>query len=118
MQKLFLGKLAYAKPIIWVVTLFSLVGCTTGPSKALTIQNINKSIQVLHQAAQATLAGGILKKSENNRVYFSKYHRPGHGFNTNTSGKKIRGQVVIWILGDRRPYAMKVAYRIEKRGKR
>lgn len=67
----------------------------------------------LHQATAYTLQGNVLRKSANNRTYFSKYHAIGTDTNVGYGKKKERGQVVISLFGDGRPYTIAILYRIE-----
>lgn len=69
----------------------------------------------MHLAVRYTLKDAIIKRSQNARSYYSRYHIPGTDPNALATNKKERAQVIITILGDRRPYTVSVLYQIEKR---
>lgn len=114
MQKLLASRqTAYSWLTIWLATTLLSTSCVS-KTKSVRIQNVNQPLRVVHLAAQYALTGAILKKSENGRLYFSKYHLPGKDLAVSHNGKLQRAQVIIAILGDRRPYVLEVSYRVEK----
>lgn len=74
-----------------------------------------RSLSSLHKLVRKTMVGAIKKRSENTRVYHSKYHAVGMDINAGTAKKKERGQLIVSIMGDRRPYKVTFLYRIEKK---
>ena len=105
--------IAYSWLTIWLAMLLLSASCSSR-SKAVRTQEINQPLRLAHQAAQYALTSAVLKKSENNRVYFSKFHLPGKDLSATHNGQLQRAQVFIAILGDRRPYVIEVIYRVEK----
>jgi hypothetical protein len=72
-----------------------------------------RSLDSLHQAARFALTDAVASRSENTRTYRSHFHVPGTDMNARPRPGKDRAQVIIQILGDRRPYQLAVSYRIE-----
>lgn len=78
-------------------------------------QEYSRSLDTLNKAVHSALNGAILKQSSNLRTYHSLYHVPGKDINAGPQNRPERAQVIMTILGDRRPYQIQVRYRIEKR---
>lgn len=73
-----------------------------------------RPLKDIRRAVNYALQGKVKNKSENNRTYYSKYHRPGKDIRLSATNQKERAQVVVTILGDRRPYQVTVLYRIDR----
>ena len=84
---------------------------TTGGVRS---NDVLRPLKDVRKAVYYVLRKNVLRLSENNRTYYSKYHRPGMNLKLSAYKQKQRGQVVITILGDRRPYTLVVQYRIEE----
>ncbi|MCB0377586.1 MAG: hypothetical protein KDD33_03775 [Bdellovibrionales bacterium] len=104
---------AYSRVVTCLVMTTLLLSCTN-KKKTVNIQEINRPLTLVRKAVEYSLTGGLLKMSRNNRVYFSKYHKPGTDLNQAPGTSLRRAQVIIAILNGRRPYIVEVAYRIEK----
>ncbi|MEM7645889.1 MAG: hypothetical protein AAF203_03165 [Pseudomonadota bacterium] len=104
------------KYFLWILASLTFVALTACQSitKRAASDELLRSLNTLHSAAKYTLQDAVARRSENTRTYFSKYHVPGMDLGAAAFNKKERGQVVISILGDRRPYNVYVLYRIEK----
>ena len=97
---------------LFFLALFFLNGSCS--QKALHVTHLPYSLKKVRQAVRYALVGGLRNKSSNNRVYFSKYHPVGGQLSQNPQTSERRAQVVISILGDQRPYTLKVVYRVEE----
>ena len=89
--------------------------CTTKETKGSVQSNeILRPYRDVRKGIYYALRGSVLRLSRNNRTFYSKYHRPGMNLKLSAYKQKTRGQVVMTILGDRRPYRLAVQYRIEE----
>jgi hypothetical protein len=93
------------------ICLFILSGCTT--SGEVQSEPLMSPLSALHQAVRFSLQDSVKKRSRNTRTYSSHYHIPGKDLNAMPKKNGPRGQVVIQILGDRRPYTVSVSYPVE-----
>ena len=73
-----------------------------------------RPLNTLHKAVNYTMSGAIKRRSPNTRTYYSHYHKPGKDLNAGIAKGNERGQLVLSILGDRRPYKVVVLYKIDK----
>ncbi len=100
---------------VWIfigVISFFLSGCASTFRGAQT-EELLRPIETLNKAVYFTMKGSILRQSENQRTYYSNYHIPGNDINAAATNKEKRAQVIMTILGDRRPYRILVLYRVE-----
>lgn len=95
--------------LIFMMSTLFFLGCAS----SVKSDEMNYPLIKLHQVTNHAMKGAVLRKSDNNRIYFSKYHAPGIDINAGVGKKKERGQLVISIFGDSRPYYLVVLYRIE-----
>ncbi len=93
----------------------TLSGCAS-TFRGVQTEEINRPLETLNKAVHFSMKGSILKQSANLRTFHSNYHVPGTDINAAATNKPQRAQVIMVILGDRRPYRIHVLYRIEKRG--
>ena len=101
----------YSRWLLCLVSLVSVLSCTTGGRLMSDPQM--RSLESLHQAARFALTDAIGSQSQNTRTYRSHYHIPGTDLNARPKAGQKRGQVIIQILGDRRPYTVAVSYPVE-----
>lgn len=73
-----------------------------------------RPLKDIRKAIHYALKNNIKNQSQNGRTYFSVYHRPGMDLRLSAYKQKERAQVVVTILGDRRPYEVAVIYKIDK----
>lgn len=83
-------------------------------TKAIRSEDYMRPLKDIRKAVHYTFRNKIKRKSENNRTYYSVYHRPGMDLHLSAYKQKERAQLVMTILGDRRPYHVSVLYRVEK----
>lgn len=98
-----------------LITLF--LGCATIPeSEEVLFDAEMNSLQRINDGIATILPAGQLSRSVNGREIISNYY--GNKKQINKSDKlrkEQRNQVVIKVLGDRRPYAVSIVVRIENR---
>lgn len=97
------------KLVLGATLVASIVSCTSAAVRSELIY----SLANIQQVVSANIPGGLDGTSVNQREYFSKPFRlPSRYFSdTEVSGKGLplkRGKVKVQILGDRRPYDLKV----------
>lgn len=73
------------------------------------------SIAAVYKAIEYGMPGGIRERGSNNREFLSFYHMPGGDPSQDARSAKKRAHAKIELLGERRPYTIKVRYIIEKR---
>lgn len=88
-------------------------GCASRTKRVQT-EELQRSLRDVRTAIVYALDDKIAKRSLNNRTYYSKFHRPGESLSVTAYKQRERAQVVISILGDRRPYIVRVVYRIDR----
>ena len=76
---------------------------------------VNRSLVTLYQAIAYASPGGVLRRSKNNRVFYSHYHPPGGDFKRDARRRKKRAQSVITLMNSKRPYLITFEYRVEQR---
>ncbi|MCJ8275727.1 MAG: hypothetical protein HRT44_05300 [Bdellovibrionales bacterium] len=106
------SKSGYSWLLTGVAILLLCASCVS-KKRGLRTKEIRQPLRVVRKAVEYALIKSILRKSENTRIYFSKYHEPGQDLSKRPKGNLKRAQVIIGILGDKRPYIVEVAYRIE-----
>ncbi len=89
------------------------ISCST-MTRGLQTEDIRRSLKDVRKSIYYALKSDVKRKSENGRTYFSKYHRPGEDLKISAYKHPERAQVALTILGDRRPYNVRVVYRIER----
>ena len=100
-----------------IISLFLVLGCSTTQRSASTvvIDEVKAPLRRIMQSAAYALPGGILKSSENRRVFKSRYiDLNGNRWDV-LSKSKHRSSIEISILGDRRPYVIEVSAIVEER---
>lgn len=91
-----------------------IIQCSSASKGGIQSQELRRPLKDLRKAVYYSLRGKVLRKSQNNRTYYSPYHRPGTDVRLAAYKQPERGQVAITILGDRRPYRVAVVYTIDK----
>ena len=114
MQKTLFSKIGVAWLVIGLTTALLSTSCSLKNKKSLRIEKISQPLRIVRQTVEYAMIGAIKKKSENRRIYFSKYHQPGKELVKSPTGNIKRAQLIIGILGGRSPYTVEVAYRVEK----
>ena len=71
-------------------------------------------VTILHAVEYAS-PGGIRRRSQNERTFYSAYHPPGGDFKIDASQSRNRARSVISVMNDRRPYTIVISYEIEER---
>lgn len=116
MQSLLVNQPAYSKISLWVVTFLMATQCTSSSFKGgVTSDELRRPLNDIRRACYYALKNKVKSKSENNRTLFSDYHRPGLDPRLKAYKTKERGQALITVIGDRRPYRVVVVYRVERR---
>ena len=90
-----------------------LTGCMSYYSK----RDITYPLNVIQSAVKRNLPEGVAWVSRNHREMKSNYFHPGH-YNEkykSTPNRIFRAQAHVWILGDRRPYHLKLKVYMEMR---
>jgi hypothetical protein len=83
-------------------------GCST----TVTLTEVEKPLTELQKIADDVMPAGLLRTSSNGREFYSKLFVVNtHGDYEEAVGQKIAYQAHIEILGDRRPYTMKLLVR-------
>lgn len=103
----------YSKIVGCLLILLLGTQCTSR-SKGVSSAEIMRPLKAFRKSIYYALQNKIKNKSQNGRTYFSKYHRPGMDLNLSSYKHPERAQVVMTILGDRRPYKVLVYYKIDK----
>ena len=96
-----------------LVCVLLLTGCVSYYSK----RGINDPLNVVQSAVKRNLPEGVMWISRNHREMKSNYFHPGH-YNKkyeSTPNRIFRAQAYVWILGDRRPYHLKLKVYLELR---
>ena len=104
----------YSKVVICILTLLLSVQCANFGKKGVTSDNLVRPLKSLRKAVYYGLQNKVKNKSQNGRTYFSEHHRPGTNLNVSAYKHPERAQVIVSILGDRRPYQILVIYKIDK----
>ena len=94
--------------------LLVLSSCVSAPKETIGIGEVNSSISEIKKIANKAI-GGIRTQSENGREiesnYFSLYDE--EDFDAETASE--RAYTKVYILGDRRPYKVRVSVLIERK---
>ncbi len=91
---------------------FLLIGCASG----YVVPEVKHTLGRIQKAVKNKIPGGINKVSQNRREIFSGIIDPSVMSKTYRGGRDVyRASVHVLILGDRRPYDLKIHVYIEKR---
>ena len=82
------------------------------------IETKNEPLNRILYIAKKSLPFGIRTESENGRELYSNYFRVQRGKLVNAKNLKTRKYIHIWVLGDQRPYTIKVEVVKERRNGR
>lgn len=97
--------------VLWLLLLLSL-GCAT---TTYHVQDVKTPLSCIKKAIAYGIPGGIRKRNNNHRTFFSKYVDLD-GRKWDPLGNKIhRAFVEVTILGNRRPYELNIVARVEER---
>lgn len=100
---------------IFLSTTFLLIlGCSSTSDKYVERKKVNYSVEAIVKAYERATTG-IRGRSQNGRELISKYHSLKGDIYDNAYNKKERAYSKLSILGDRRPYVLKVYYIVEQR---
>ena len=72
-----------------------------------------RPLNTLHEAVKSVLGDHVQSISRNTRIYVSTYHKPGLDLGALPNKGTERGQIILKIFGDERPYSLISLYRIE-----
>ena len=80
-------------------------------------RDISYPLHVIQSAVKRNLPEGVEWVSRNHREMRSNYFHPGHYNEKHRSTRRraFRAKAHVWILGDRRPYHLKVKVYLEMR---
>ncbi len=108
----------YPKIVTWLFAWIAILALTSQCSSAarggVSGDELRRPLNDIRKAIYVTMQGKVKRKSENNRTYFSTFHRPGQDLRLTAYKQPERAQLAITILGDRRPYKVAVVYKIDK----
>ncbi len=99
--------------LLSVFSFVFLIGCMSYYSK----RDISYPLHIIQSVVKRNLPEGIGWISRNHREMKSNYFHPGY-YNEKyqlTERRAFRAQAHVWILGDRRPYHLKVKVYLEIR---
>ena len=113
MPKILAKHLSSLKLILGLSLLVSSLGCSNVRGRGVSSEEFRRPIRDVRKAVYYAMQGNVPRKSENGRTFFSPWHKPGMDLNRSSYKQNERGQLRITILGDRRPYWVKVVYAIE-----
>lgn len=105
---------AYPKISLWLVMLATLSHCASVTKGGVESKALRRPLADIRKAVYFTMDNRVKYKSENNRTYFSYYHRPGKDLRLSSYKQNERALLAITILGDQRPYRVAVVYRIDQ----
>ena len=71
-------------------------------------------VTILHAVEYAS-PGGIQRRSQNERTFYSAFHPPGGNFKIDASQSQKRARAIITIYNERRPYTIVIKYVIQER---
>jgi hypothetical protein len=89
------------------------IQCTSLSRGAVRTPELRRPLKDVRKAVYYALRGQVKRKSENNRTYYSDYHRPGKDLKLTAYKQNKRALLALTILGDRRPYVVSATSRIE-----
>lgn len=104
----------YSKYSVWLFTFFVTSQCASLNRGAVVSEAHMRPLQDIRKAVYSSFKGNIKRKSQNGRTYFSEFHKPGTNLARSSLNQKERAQLIVTILGDRRPYQLSVSYEIFK----
>lgn len=101
----------------WIVTAIhlSLALLVCGCESLTTIDDVNKSLQLVHTVIRDSMPGGVRKTSDNGREMDSNYFAPKGPFDVDGSTGNFRETAHVILLGASRPYSVSIEVFIEKR---
>ena len=107
------------KAFVIYVKLLSIVACLflTGCISYYSKRDITYPLHIIQSTVKKNLPEGVLWISRNHREMKSHYFHPGY-YNEKyqlTERRAFRAQAHVWILGDRRPYHLKLKVYLEMR---
>lgn len=95
--------------------LLSGASCSNVKGRGVSSPKFRRPYRDVRKAVYYAMQGKVSRSSENGRTFYSPWHQPGKSLNSSSYKKPKRAQLQITILSDRRPYWVKVVYRIEER---
>ena len=106
------------KPVIYI-KLLGILACVflTGCMSYYSKRGITYPLHVIQSAVKKHLPEGVRWTSRNHREMKSNYFHPGY-YNEKyelSDRRAFRAQAHVWILGDRRPYHLKIKVYLEMR---
>lgn len=105
--------LSHTRWLFIILLFFHLPQCVSTRGKVARSEEFNRPLKDVRKAVYFALGSQVKNKSANNRTYYSHYHRPGGNLRLSAYKQKERAQVIFTLLGDRRPYSVRVLYKIE-----
>ncbi len=100
---------------IFIAFILSLLSsCVTAPKDTIGIGEVNSSIAEIKKIANKTI-GGIRAQSENGREIESNYYSLYEDDEFDPETADERAYTKVYILGDRRPYKVRVAVIVERK---
>lgn len=99
---------------IWPLPFFILTSCVSFSGSYVERKRVNHSVEAIFKAYDKA-SPGLRGKSANGRELVSKYHAVNGDIYDNAYNKKERAYSKLSILGDRRPYVLRVQVVIEER---
>ncbi len=103
----------YSKLVKWLLILVTTAQCSSLGS-GVESDEILRPLKSVRKAVYYVFKGRVKRKSRNGRTYYSEWHRPGKSLKLSAYKQKERARLEVTILGDRRPYQVAVAYRVEE----
>lgn len=100
--------------ILFAIVFSYVCGCASSPERFVERKKVNHSVDAIIKAYERSTTG-IRGRSQNGRELISKYHSLKGDVYDNAYNKKERAYSKLSILGDRRPYVLRVLYVIEER---
>ncbi len=104
-----------ARIIINLFLLVFLSSCATAPNQ---IKNIEAPLSQIKAVIKKNLPLGLRGVSANGREFYSNYFLVVKGKHMKAENLQYRKFASVSVLGDRRPYTIKVEVFLEKRGER
>lgn len=98
---------------MWLLILVVTSHCST-ISHSITSDEIGRPLSAIRKAVYFVFKGQVKSKSQNDRTYYSEWHRPGKSLKLSAYKQKQRARLAVTILGDRRPYRVAVVYQVEE----
>lgn len=103
----------YSKFLACLFILTTLPQCASS-GKSVSSEEYTRPIRDMRKAIYYAFKGEVKKTSTNGRTFYSHWHTPGKNLKMPSYKKPERASLIVTLYGDRRPYWIKVLYRVEK----